>query len=385
MRVIYSIGSKFAGGGIGRTAYHAVRGLHRHGMLHRLLCSSYRPTEIPATLIRRMGVISRGLRRIAIYDTSDRITHFHNWIYDTWAARHLEPVDLFHVWGNYGLVCLQQAKVYGAITIVERASSHPFTQRTIMQEEYARWGLAPNHSQASIRRSLKEIERADYVLIPSDFVRQSFLKHGVSEKKLIQIPFGVDVHHFRPADNARKKKAFRVLFVGQVSLQKGVAYLLEAWRTLRWQDVELWLVGRASPQMRSLLQRYKLDTIRQLGYVSDPAAIYQQADVFAFPSLQEGSALVTYEALATGLPVITTPNAGSVVRDGVEGFIIPIQDAEALVAALERLRTDERLRAQMGRAARSRARAFTWEHYGDAVAEAYRERATILGKRTFSK
>jgi len=374
MRIIYSIGAKFAGGGIGTTAYHAVRGLHRHGMLYRLLCSSYRPTEIPATLIRRMGIISRGLRRIAIYDASHRLTYLHDLLYDAWAARHLEPVELFHVWGNYGLRCLQRIKAYGAITVVERASSHPLTQRALLREEFARWGLPFRQLEASIQRSLEEIALADYVLIPSDFVRRSFLKHGVAEEKLIQIPFGVDVRRFRPAER-RRGRPFRVLFVGQIGLQKGVVYLLEAWKALHWQDAELWMVGRISAEMRSLLQRYRLDTIRLFGYVADPASIYQQADVFAFPSLQEGSALVTFEALACGLPVVTTPNAGSVVRHGMEGFLIPIRDADALASALERLRRDERLRARMGRAARSRAETFTWERYGDALAEAYRQRA----------
>ncbi|MDQ7028789.1 MAG: glycosyltransferase family 4 protein, partial [Ardenticatenia bacterium] len=97
-----------------------------------------------------------------------------------------------------------------------------------------------------------------------------------------------------------------------------------------------------------------------------------QADVFVFPSLQEGSALVTYEALACGLPVVTTPNAGSVVRDGIEGFLVPIRDVEALAARLEHLRADEGLHLEMGQAARRRAKAFTWEHYGDRLADTVR-------------
>jgi len=80
---------------------------------------------------------------------------------------------------------------------------------------------------------------------------------------------------------------------------------------------------------------------------------------------------VTYEALACGLLVVTTPNAGSVVRDGVEGFIVPIREVEALAAALERLRADEQLRREMGRAARARAEEFTWDKYGDQLADVF--------------
>jgi len=121
-----------------------------------------------------------------------------------------------------------------------------------------------------------------------------------------------------------------------------------------------------------MLNRYRhLPGVRWVGYVDDPVATYQQADLFVFPTVEEGSALVTYEALACGLPVVTTPNAGSVVRDGVEGLIVPIRDVDALAAAMERLRADEQLRREMGKAARARAEMFTWERHENALARVY--------------
>jgi glycosyltransferase involved in cell wall biosynthesis len=89
---------------------------------------------------------------------------------------------------------------------------------------------------------------------------------------------------------------------------------------------------------------------------------------FVFPSIEEGSALVTYEALAYGLLVVTTPNAGSVVRDGVEGFIVPICDPDAPVERTDRPRADAQLRHQMGIAARS---GFTQERHRKAISAAY--------------
>jgi glycosyltransferase involved in cell wall biosynthesis len=319
-----------------------------------------------------MGILSRALRRIAVYDRSVRITHFHNQLYDLWAARQLENVDLFHVWSNHGLRCVQRAKALGAITVVERASAHPVTQYELLEREFARHGLRFSHAIAPIRRSAREMELADYILIPSDFARQSCLAQGLQEAKLIQVPFGVDVRRFRPRDHARNRSPFRALFVGQISLQKGVAYLLEAWKALHWVDAELWLVGRVSPEMRRLLRRYAEKTIRLHGYVADPSALYRRADVFVFPSLQEGSALATYEALASGLPVLTTPHSGSVARDGQEGIVVPIRSASRLAGALERLRSDDRMRADMGQAARIRAKQFTWRAYGDRLVRQYR-------------
>ena len=89
--------------------------------------------------------------------------------------------------------------------------------------------------------------------------------------------------------------------------------------------------------------------------------------MFVLPTLAEGSAEVTYEALAAGVPVITTKSAGSVVRDGVEGRIVPERDPEALVYAIEELVQDRAMRLRMAIAARERAKEFTWERYGERL------------------
>jgi len=369
VRVIYSIGAKFAGGGIGNTAYHAVQGLHRHGLLHRLLCGSYKPTEIPRDRIRAVGLPSRALRKLAVYDRTRWITYLHNVLYDRWAAQRMEPCEVFHGWSAFCQRSMARATELGATTIVERPLSHPQYRIPLLREEHAKWGIRYQSPSHAWKRVLKELARADYVLIPSDFVRQSFLKQGFPEKRLVQIPFGVDTQRFRPADE-RTGHPFRVLFLGQVSYQKGIAYLLAAWKQLGWADAELWIVGRQDRNIGSALSQYRaVQGIRWLGYVTDPVNLLRQADVFAFPSLQEGSALVTYEALASGLPIITTPNAGSVVRHGEDGFIIPIRDSEALAARLVELRGDPSLRKAMGRSARKRAEEYPWGRYQNTLAE----------------
>ncbi|MBM4147417.1 MAG: glycosyltransferase, partial [Lentisphaerae bacterium] len=98
------------------------------------------------------------------------------------------------------------------------------------------------------------------------------------------------------------------------------------------------------------------------------------ADIFLLPSVCEGSATVVYEALGAGLPVVCTPNTGSVVRDGVEGHVVPVSDAEAVSAAVERLVWDSELRTRMGQAAARRASEFSVQEYGKRLL-----RATGLG------
>lgn len=371
MRAIYSIGVRFAAGGIGNIAYHAVRGLQRNEMLFWLLCGSYQPTEIPERQIRAMGAASRVMRRLAIYGSFSRLNHMHNLLFDRWATRHIEPSELFHGWGGFCLDSLHRAKSMGAITIVERASSHPAYQTRLLQEEFDRWRLRYRAPNGVLQRALAEISTADYILIPSDFVRRSFLAEGVSEERLIQVPFGVESSIFRPLTTPRPASPFRVLFVGQIDVRKGILDLIEAWKMLQWQEAELCIVGRISPDLRQVLAQYADSaSIRFMGHIRDPVSAFQQSDVFVFPTIEEGSALVVYEAMACGLPVVTTPNAGSVIRDGQEGFIVPIRDIEGVAGRLEDLRSDDDLRRKMGIAARARVENFTWTNYGNALAEA---------------
>jgi len=370
-KIIYSFGNKFAGAGMGTTAYYEARELYRHGLVQRLLCGAYAPTEIPAEVIRAIGLPNRALCKLASLEPSGWLWYVQAVLYDAWAARHIAQADLFHVWVGYGSQSLRRAKAQGMTTVVQVVSSHPNFQNRLMREEFARWGQTWPVWDAGLARMLREIDQADYILIPSDFVRESFLAEGIPESKLIQAPFGVDVSRFTPAKTS-EARPFRVVFVGQVGLRKGVPYLLEAWKRLGWRDAELWLVGRVLPEIKEVLKTYaELPGVRIVGFSGAPATAYQQADIFVLPSIEEGSALVTYEAMACGLPVVTTPNAGSVVRDGVEGFIVSIRDPDALAERIDQLRSDADLRREMGYAARTRATQFTWEIRGETLARYY--------------
>jgi glycosyltransferase involved in cell wall biosynthesis len=367
-KVIYSNGARIAGGGIGNTSYHAAYGLYRHEMLTRLICGSARSGQIPNDRIKKMGNISRALRKLAVYDRTNRVDYFYRRLYAVWASRQVMECDVFLGWSGYSLNALQSASSRGAITILDRALAHPRLLDRLLRQEHEQYGLPPIPSRITDFVS-REIELADYILIPSDFVRETCRAEGVPDEKLIQIPFGVDINRFQPVFRPPGEK-FRALFVGQVSIRKGVHILLEAWRLLGWQDAELWLAGRVELP-GALLKKYQdLSGVCFLGHVSPIQQIFQQADVFVFPSLAEGSALVTYEAMACGLPIIATFNAGSVAHDEEHGFIVPIHAPEIIADRLEKLRTDQVLHTQMGKAGRNRIEMFTWYHYGDRVAEA---------------
>jgi glycosyltransferase involved in cell wall biosynthesis len=186
------------------------------------------------------------------------------------------------------------------------------------------------------------------------------------------VPYAADTRRFVPRPGKGHGAACTFLFAGGITQRKGIKYLLEAWRRIRRPGWRLQLLG-APPRDPGPLAGYR-DEVQWLGRVAhaEVPGVMAAADVFAFPSLFEGSAVVTYEALACGLPSVVTPNAGSVVRDGVEGFLVPAGDAEALAGRMERLGSDPALRAHMAAGARARAEEFGWPRYHAAVVEALR-------------
>lgn len=159
--------------------------------------------------------------------------------------------------------------------------------------------------------------------------------------------------------------------MGSVGLLKGVHYLAEATRRLKAQDVKVDVVV-AGPGDQKFLDSPLLSGPRYLGQVPRTYVRreFLQADVFVLPTLCDSFGLVHLEAMACGVPVITTPNGGSLVRDGVDGFIVPIRDSGALSQRIEQVTSDRKLRGYLSRNARERARQFTWLGYERRLVEA---------------
>ena len=370
MQVIISVGSKF-------WAYHTARAAQQAGYLKHFITTVYDETEVGidrarVTELRLPDWIGRALRRMP---GANRLVPW-NWVkdnlFDLMAVRHVSECDIFHVWNNYGLFSLRKAKRLGATVIVERGSTHPLTQQRLLQEEYARWGVRfPATNRRLLEKQLQELAEADYIYIPSAFVRRSMIEEGIPAEKLIEIPYGVHLDMFRPMP--KRDRVFRVLFVGMLSLQKGIPYLLEAMQRLNLTDAELVLVGRVAEDVRSLLGRYA-NTLHLAGPVpqQELPAYYGSSSMFVLPSIQDGFGMVVYEAMSCGLPVIITENVGAPVRAGIDGFVVPIRDADALAEKILFFHENEEARQRMGAAAREYVQRFTWERYGEQVIATYR-------------
>jgi glycosyltransferase involved in cell wall biosynthesis len=380
MHIAYAIAARLGGSGIGNIASRAVRAIGRANLGLTAFAFSNVMNDLPS---QNFIPIFRLPRILPI--EKKRFKFLRAKLFDLSLSKHIARLapSIFHGWNGHCLRSLKTARNTGAVTVVERASTHIRTQVQLLTEEFERFGITDRvEIPAVISRYEEECDFADYVTVPSQFAFDSFLAQGFTPEKLLLVHFGVDTDRFSPRPRELREE-FRVLFIGRIGLRKGVQYLLKAWNKLKLKNASLELVGHIEPTFRKVLSNFAaVGNLRIPGFVGNPSEKFAEADVFVFPSIEEGSALVTYEALASGLPVITTPNSGSVVRDGVDGFIVRARDTDALTEKIEHLYQNREALREMSIQARNRALQFTWDSYGENLISAYKK---ILGGRIAAK
>jgi len=272
-------------------------------------------------------------------------------------------------------ILARRAKALGKRFILDQSIGHPLAK----EREYARlrvrypaWSASvPRKADAHLAEEREEHELADVIVVPSSFVRDTLRAEGVAAAKIRIIPFGTDLNLFRPADSPRSSGAMVFLFVGSLSARKGLPVLLEAWRSLAGLNAELWLVGSGKlPEGESDALP---PSVKLLGLKSRPevAALMRQADVFVFPSFFEGLAQVQVEALASGLPLIATREAGAedLVQEGQNGYLVPAGDAPATARRIEELTRTPGLLGTLRQGVLAQREQLSWKVYGDRWAQ----------------
>jgi len=251
----------------------------------------------------------------------------------------------------------------------------------ILRDERARYPGFERQDPEKVVEDGLEVDReiwrlADLVVVPSEFVRSGLLELGARSDNIALVPYGLADSWYAPVET--RPTEGRVLFVGGVGLRKGNHYLAEACRILtsRGVNAQFRVVGPFDPN-ETMAAPFLGPTYVGTVPRDDVRAEFLQADVFAFPTLAEGFALAHLEAMACGLPVVTTPNCGPAVRDGQDGFVIPPRDPVALADRLQLIISDRGLRERMSESARLRAAEFSWRAYQDRLIGAL---ATLEGR-----
>ncbi|MEO5374890.1 MAG: glycosyltransferase family 4 protein [Alphaproteobacteria bacterium] len=374
MRVAVAVHGRFH-------AFDLAAYLHGRGLLAGLVTTypdfatrRFVPKDAPVTSAAWLEAWRRLHARLKLPGSTDV---FVAKAFGRFTARHL-PVgaDLLVGWSAASLEAITAAHARGMKVVIERGSSHIVHQTEVLDREHERFDLPWRRTdQRLIERELAEYERADAIAVPTSYAAETFKRRGIPAERLIVNPYGVDLALFRPSPPRPPDTPVRILFVGRVGVRKGVPWLLRAFALLDAR-AELHLVGPVEPGMDKVLALEPMERVVVRGPL--PGAQlpqeYAAADIFCLPSLEEGLPLVVLQAMASGLAVVATPEtgAGDVIRDGIEGRLVPSGDPRALAAALDALAGDPLLRSHMGdRARRAVESGLGWDDYGKRAVAAY--------------
>ncbi|MEX1217856.1 MAG: glycosyltransferase family 1 protein [Acidimicrobiales bacterium] len=348
-------------GGTARAAIESVRALQRWTDLDLVGVSAKHRQPPSSAWAPTIEVAQLPLPRLALYESWQRL----RW---PLVERATGTVDVIHATG----MAMPPKSAPIVVTVHDLAFLRDPSQ-------FTRRGVSFFHRAIDLAR-----RDGSVVICPSQATIAECIEHGFDATKLRLVPWGIDV---RPATDAlitTTKAHFGidgryVLWAGTIEPRKNLPVLLEAFEGLQDRDVTLVLAGPDGWNEQIDTQLNRLGSrVRRVGFVAPEtlAALQAGAEVFCFPSRQEGFGLPVLEAMAQGTAVITSSGTATEEVVGDCGIVIDPSDSEALRAALERLLNDDTERARLGRAGSERAlREFTWESTAKALQSAYKEAA----------
>ena len=286
---------------------------------------------------------------------------------------------VFFGYSYMSLEMLEIEKSKGVLTILDQIDPGPLEFRLVAKEMNKHpnlAGYAPAYPEAYYQRVKQEWKLADVIVVNSEWSRDALISEGVNAEKIEVLPLAYEGEAVPESSDhstldlgpsTRTSSPLRVLWLGQVNVRKGIHYLMEAARLLEGRDIHVDVVGPIGITREAMESAPSNMTFH--GSVSRDRAAehYRKADIFVLPTLSDGFAITQLEAMAYGLPVITTPNCGKVVRDGINGFVVPIADAKALAEAVSKFDQDRGLASQMRAECRESVKEFSIDNYGERL------------------
>ena len=339
MKITIVVGGKFHG-------FNLAEQLNNKSVLKSLI------TSYPKYSLQKYGIEKEKVKSLLFKEILlkifNKINYFFKYFdYDFFLCNYFDQkasklidyqnTDILIGWSGFSKECFLKAKKYKCIKILERGSSHIRFQEQILKEEFSKTGI--NHkipSKKIIDKEIQEYDLADYICVPSQFVKDSFLKFGINEKKIIKIPYGVDLKEFEILKNLKSKNdKFKIICTGTVCIRKGSHYLIKAFDELALPEAELIFVGPIEKEINEILKKFKNNkNIKFIGKKpqGELKYLYNSSDLFVLNSIEDGFGMVISQAMACGLPVIATENAGGseIIEDGVDGFIVPVRNNSIL-------------------------------------------------------
>ena len=336
----------------------------------------------PARELIRLGASSLGLRGLIEHERGwasiDRVWRS----LDKAAALYLcshkiqEGIATAYAYEDCALQIFEAANDLHVRRIYDLPIAYWETAQRLLAEEaqrYPDWeptlGGTRDSSQ-KLARKTREIELAELVVCPSNFVLESLPDKIRLTRPCLVVPFGSPAPMTRR--NFKNDGRLRVLFAGALTQRKGLADLFAAMKLIASENIELVLMGSLMQPLAWYRERFSNFIYEAPRAHAEVLELMQSCDVFVLPSIVEGRALVQQEAMACGLPVIATRNAGAddLIDDGETGFLVPIRSPEAIAEKISWCAANRERISGMGIAAQERAATLTWRGYGENVLRA---------------
>jgi glycosyltransferase involved in cell wall biosynthesis len=306
----------------------------------------------------------------------------HDWIVAQRLEKLVGKVDIIHAWPLGSRRTLRAAQRLGIPTVLERPNAHTRFAYEVVKQECERLGVAlpPDHEHAYklevLRLEEEEYSLATCLLCPSDFVARSFMDRGFSEERIARHQYGFDEAVFFP-DPAwtQPGSGLTATFVGGAAPRKGLHYVLEAWiNSSASKSGKLLIAGEFVPGYADRLsQMLNHPSVQVLGHRTDVPELLRKSDILVLPSIEEGSALATYEARGTGCVLLVSDAAGAVCAHMENALIHHAGDVQALRRHMDMLNKDRVLLLRLRSASLSTAHEITWTAAGARLLDVYRE------------
>jgi glycosyltransferase involved in cell wall biosynthesis len=364
-------------------------------------------TSYPYWVAARWGIPNRRLRTFPLHGVLGRIggrirrgfpwpdEAFLHELFSGWAVRQLrrEPWDVIYSFSGISEDIEREPSLAGALRMVVRGSAHIRRQAQILVREEERvCQKLDRPSQWMIEREQREYQMADRIVVLSTFAYQSFREEGIPETKLSILPLGSESRAFRPDASVIAARRARILsggpltivYAGNVSFQKGAFDMAEIIRKASGRSFRFRLAGVVMPEAKKIAEelRAKAEFLGRLPQAELPG-FYATGDIFLFPTLQDGFAVVLAQASAAGLPILTTANCcgPDLVHEGQTGWVLPIRDPEAFLDRLNWCESHRRELAAMVTAAYEEFRTRDWSDVAADFESLCRTEIAVRGKQ----
>jgi starch synthase len=268
-------------------------------------------------------------------------------------------------------ILVDRAARLGRPLILDQTIAHPRAKAAVydrIRKQFPDWSADLEERLHTVTAGEDyEHQKSHRITVASSFTKTTLVDQSIDPDKIALNPYGVDLQRFSRQHQPPTGRPFRFVFAGLVCARKGIPLLLQAWSALQPKDAELWIVGPITPVAAANIS--ELPQVKILGKLpnADLASIMAKSDVFVFPSYFEGFGLVLLEAMAAGLPVLTTTaTAGpDLITQDHDGWVTEPGDLDVLVDAMQFCLQNRDRIAAMGKNARATAERFSWDAYGD--------------------